>query len=113
MEIAALEMRLKALNKRAGLTEDSVEDTALANAQLRESLHHQQLSLATAQSVVSGLLVRHSFSLFPFTSVLLYHTCVWLTDGASPRRTASTQTRSERPSILVQTGRSVAARSRH
>ncbi|TYZ67228.1 hypothetical protein PybrP1_005987, partial [[Pythium] brassicae (nom. inval.)] len=63
VEIAALKMRLKSLKELAGLSEDdSVEDTARANVQLRESLHRQQLSLATAQSVVSGLLNREHAS---------------------------------------------------
>lgn len=89
MEIAALEMRLKMLNEKAGLSEDSVADTERENARLRESVHNQQLSLATAQSVVSGLLVR----LWLDSECLEYACHSMVSDADVIARTASKRTR--------------------
>lgn len=56
--MAALETRLEYLKERSGLFSGKMGEKEFSNAVLRDAIRDQQLSMATAQSVVSGFLVR-------------------------------------------------------
>lgn len=67
-EMEALQEKLRTLEEQRGPSITSLRTSTRKNKLLRESIRGQQLSLATAQCVVSGLLVRA----FLF-SVCYYH----------------------------------------
>lgn len=79
-----LEERLKALNEATGL--GSTMDKDRDNALMRASICNHQLSLATAQSVVSGLLVRLAAPVDCANGVDSTRTCItttWWTHAPS------------------------------
>lgn len=57
-EMEALRERLRELEAQRGPSAASLRASTRKNTLLRESIRGQELSLATAQCVVSGLLVR-------------------------------------------------------
>ncbi|KAF1327389.1 hypothetical protein FI667_g7642, partial [Globisporangium splendens] len=61
-EMRELERRLECLMHRSGQFSGKIDETELGNAMLREAIRDQQLSMATAQSVLSGYLNRDYIS---------------------------------------------------
>ncbi|KAF1327380.1 hypothetical protein FI667_g7625, partial [Globisporangium splendens] len=61
-EMRELERRLECLMHRSGQFSGKIDESELGNAMLREAIRDQQLSMATAQSVLSGYLNRDYIS---------------------------------------------------
>lgn len=74
-EMVALQERLQKLEKQRGPSVTSLRASTRRNKLLRESIRGQQLSLATAQCVVSELLVGNSVTLFVVRALYNVNVC--------------------------------------